>query len=133
MYFNILQPRIIFICRFDSVMENLFYVLKIIETMLLLLSGDVHQNPGPNLNNTNNDITICHLNIRSLSQDKRRCIKTSLSYSYDIIALRETFLSNHPQAKEYDLPGFQTIIRHDRVSGIGGRVALYGSRSFKVI
>ena len=57
-YMYILQAHIIFICRFDSVMENLFYVLKIIETMLLLLSGDVHPNPGPNLYNTNNDITM---------------------------------------------------------------------------
>ena len=103
-------------------------------TILLLLSGDVHPNPGPipQSNNCKSDLTLCHLNIRSLSQDKLRCIRTSLAPSYDIIAITETFLGRHQPDTDYNLPGFHSIIRRDRAGSVGGRVALFVSRALKV-
>ena len=55
---------------FDDVIDFLLYV----SATLLLICGDVHPNPGHT--NTFTDLTICHANIRSLSDDKLRCIKT---------------------------------------------------------
>ena len=78
---QVMLIHIYYTLRFDKFMEDACDVLKLnqMSTILLLLSGDVHPNPGPNPNSTNarSDLAMCHLNIRSLSQDKLRCIKTS--------------------------------------------------------
>ena len=92
----------------------------------------MHPNPGPHPTNAYCDITLCHVNIRSLSQDKLRCIKTSLGQDYDIIAVTETFLSACNQDSDYDLPGFHRILRRDRAGGVGSGVALYVSRAMRV-
>ena len=92
----------------------------------MLISGDVHPNPGPNKSYA--DFTICHANIRSLSEDKLRRIKTSLANEFDIIALSETFLSSTTPDSKLELPGFNSIIRRDRTTGAGGGVAFYASR-----
>ena len=110
--------------------ETTFEYLFCFCGMLLLLCGDVHPNPGPHDGFV--DFTICHANIRSLSPDKLRCIKTSLADSFDIIALSETFLSSTKPDRDLEIPGFHPILRRDRPTGIGGGVALYASRSLVV-
>ena len=94
------------------------------------LCGDVHPNPGPDDGFV--DFSICHANIRSLSSDKLRCIKTSLANSFDILALSETFLPNTQPDSDMKIPGFHQIMRRDRTTGVGGGVALYVSRSLVV-
>ena len=99
--------------------------------VLLLLCGDVQSDPGPN-DDTFVDFTVCHANIRSLSPDKLRCIKSSLADSFDIIALSETFLSTKDSDRDLGIPGFHPIFRRDRTTGPGGGVALYASRCLVV-
>jgi len=59
--------------------------------MLILLSGDVEQNPGPNCIKTKS-LSICHSNVRSLTRSKLLAIKSSLCDIYDVITLSETYL-----------------------------------------
>ena len=59
--------HIIFIMKIDNALENINDTLTLMASLLLLISGDVHPNPGPNPN-IYNDFSLCHLNIRSLSK-----------------------------------------------------------------
>ena len=77
--------------------------------MLLLLSGDIENNPGPRQEN----MSICHINIQGLSELKLAAIYSHVGRCCDIITLSETFLkvsTNFP----LELGGFQPIIRRDR-------------------
>ena len=73
-------------------MRLVFAATTIIQ-MLLLISMDVHSNPGPS---TWSDISLCHANIRSIRRfnEKLDHIKCQLSDTYDIITLSETWLNN---------------------------------------
>ena len=55
-------------------------------TMLILLSGDVELNPGPDTLKTKS-ISVCHINIRSLSHSKLLAIQSSLCDNYDVITV----------------------------------------------
>ena len=84
--------------------------------MLIILSNDIHQNPGPNY--TMSDLTICHANIRSLkAKGKFLSIKTELAGKYDIIALSETWLSDVDKSEKFSIPGYQLPLRRDRHQG----------------
>ena len=85
-------------------------------------------NPGPVSGLC--DISLCHINIRSLSQNKIRNLKTDISRDFDIIALSETFLSDSQPDSDFQLQGFHSIMRRDRPGGLGGGVALYTSQLF---
>ena len=90
---------------------------------LCILSGDVHENPGPSSN-----ISICHLNVRGLSNDKILAIQHQLTSIYDIICLTETFL-NQTSSQNLKLDGYHPIVRKDR-NGHGGGVAVYVSQNY---
>ena len=96
------------------------YLLTVLP-LLLLLAGDIHVNPGPVGDLC--DITLCHINVRSLTNDKFRCIKTDIVPDFDIITLSETFLSNNTPDDDFNLPGYHNIIRKDRPNIVGGGVA----------
>ena len=117
---------IITVIQFHRFIENCFDGFAFLHFILLVLSGDVHPNPGPT--ESFGDLNLCHANIRSLSQDKLLCIKTSLAPTFDLIALSETFLAPHKDSLDYNIPGFHPIMRRDRTTGYGGGVALYASR-----
>lgn len=87
--------------------------------LLILLSGDVHPNPGPPLND--NSISIVHNNICSL-ENKLSLVEAELG-SYDIITISETWLHNATPNKNILISGYQPPIRRDR-EGHGG-VAIY--------
>ena len=89
---------------------------------LLMLSGDIEPHPGPP---PTNQLSICHLNIRSLSTIKLLAIKHQLIQNFDIITLSETFLSNDT-LHDLSIEGFHPIIRKDR-DAHGGGVAAYVS------
>ena len=129
---NVTIEQVIMVSRCHCTIDHITDGFATLHFLLIVLSGDVHPNPGPKTNNLYSDLSICHVNIRSLTQDKLRCIKTSLAQRYDIIAVSETFLSVSNQDSDYELPGFHTILRRDRVGGIGGGVALYVSRALRV-
>ena len=91
---------------------------------MLLLYGDIHQNPGPQ---SWTDISICHSNIRSLRAcpEKLDHISFSLCDNYDIITLSETWLKSTNDSSQLCLPGFQSPFRKDRINdqGFGGVLA----------
>ena len=69
-------------------------------------------------------LSLCHINIRSLSRVKLLAIKTSLIEDYDIITLSETFLHQGIGSDLFSINGFHDILRKDR-DGHGGGVAIY--------
>ena len=102
---------------------NALFLLCVL-SILLLCSGNVELNPGPGVVNFYKKLSMCHINIRSLSRSKLLAIKTSLSDTYDVITLSETHL--HPGVTNdlFILPGYHEIIRKDR-TGQGGGVAIF--------
>ena len=68
------------------------------------------------------NVSLCHCNIRGLSDKKLRAIETSLCAKYDI-TLSETFLSAS-NTGDLALRGYHPIIRRDRPT-FGGGVAMY--------
>ena len=89
--------------------------------MLLLLCGDIAENPGPTFNIKS--LSACHINIRGLNESKIRALKTLVCNVYDVITLSETFLSD-TSSVDLDLPGYHSIIRRDRQT-FGGGIAVY--------
>jgi hypothetical protein len=86
---------------------------------LLLMAGDVHPNPGPNLDTMN----ICHSNIRSLRHpDRLDHIRCELAQKFDLITISETWLKDCHNSDDYNIAGYQPPFRKDRIdnSGYGG-------------
>ena len=109
--------------------------IAIMLTLLLLISGDVHSNPGPDTNHTKKYIEICHVNVRSLKPDQRsvkldELYSTALEKNFDVICVNETFLDETISDKDIELPGFQ-VFRNDR-NRHGGGVAMYVHDSIAV-
>ena len=88
---------------------------------LLILSGDVELNPGPN--KMYGDISVCQLNARSLP-DKLAAIKNNLSEQFDIIAVTETLLRPYHSC-DLSIENFHPIIRQDREDRGGGGCAIF--------
>lgn len=105
-------------------------------TMIILLSGDVHPNPGPGSASSFGSsptasiqtsfyehLSIVHVNIQSLFP-KMDILEVELQY-YDLVILTETWLS--PSIKNEDLliSNFGPPYRKDRIGRTGGGVAIY--------
>jgi len=81
---------------------------------IILNSGDIHPNPGPNFMQDYNNISICHSNIRSLKQNcdstgtrfKLDHVKCQLAGNFDIITLSETWLTGSDSSDDYIIPGY---------------------------
>ena len=101
---------------------SLCFGLSILIQSLLLLAGDIHSNPGPQ----GSDISICHVNIRSIrNQLKIDHINCALTDHYNIITLSETWLNQSIDVSKLCLNNFQQPFRRDRDnnSGYGGVLA----------
>lgn len=113
---------------------------------LILLSGDVHTNPGPDsVRNTSlssvssilsleqyQDLfSILHLNIQSLLPkiDLIRCE----SEAYDVMIFTESWLNPTIANNDISIEHFHEPVRYDRTDRIGGGVVVYirGNISFK--
>ena len=98
--------------------------LAFIVLLLLIISGSVHPNPGPD-----KDLTICHVNMRSLQPHDRSCkldelySKLCLEKEYDVICVSETWLDDSIPDSDVVLTDYQ-IFRKDR-NRHGGGVAIY--------
>ena len=104
------------------VVLSAFIVIPFILQSVLLLSGDIHQNPGPKAT----DLSICHCNIRSIrNSDKMDHIACSLADQYKIITLSETWLHSKSSVSHLSLSNFQQPFRRDRDNdaGYGGVLA----------
>ena len=73
---------------------------------------------------TSNKLDICHINIRSLNDDKVEALAADICPFNDIICLTETNLP-HANVTETSLAGFQNLITKNRVGKSGGGVAVY--------
>ena len=88
--------------------------------LLVLMSGDVAENPGPFENSTEmqNCLSIAHLNIRS--------IRTKLDYikdfflDFDILCFTETHLTNDITTESLLLDGFSDPFRLDKTAFSSG-------------
>ena len=104
----------------------LYYVCSLLMD-LLLLAGDIHPNPGPITSNSKlHNLGICHANVRSLkSQSKLDDLKHMADENLiDIITISETWLSSEINDNVLYIPGYQQILRQDRI-GHAGWVAIY--------
>ena len=91
--------------------------------ILIILSGDIHPNPGPNHSEAEpNTISIIHLNANRL---KNKIPQIELrTKNIDIVTVSETWLTPKIQDDTIRLQGFHKPIRKDRNSE-GGGVAIY--------
>ena len=97
--------------------------------LLLVACMDVERNPGPILSN----VTICHVNIRSLNAKPRvrgglsrfAEFKNALAGTYDVITASETWLTSEHSDSDFALQGYNGPYRVDRSddSGHGGVAA----------
>ena len=106
--------------------------------LILLLSGDVHPNPGPD--NQKKLVDICHINARSLmslDKDTQSHLKFDEIVSKvvhqlksDIICVSESWLDNTISNKDIEIIGYSPF-RKDR-NRHGGGVLIYVSDCFIV-
>ena len=96
-----------------------FLCLSLFLLFLVLLSGNIHLNPGPR--------QLSFSMARSLnSTDKLNEISAlTLDYKLDIFAVSETWLNANVVNDSIRIPGYYAPLRKDRVFGRGGGVALY--------
>ena len=111
--------------------------IYLITILIIILSGDVHPNPGPwspnssiSSNNSrdfieslSNGLSIMHLNIQSL-RPKIDLLQAEMQV-YDILIFTETWLSPNITDDEISIPNFQKPLRLDRANRVGGGVAIY--------
>ena len=78
------------VSRFSVSLAYLSVMLIHALLLIMLLSGDIETNPGPNRNDKISKLSLSHSNIRGLSLSKLRAIKTSLCDQFDILTFSET-------------------------------------------
>ena len=97
-----------------------FTYFTIIVQFLLILSGDVELNPGPNMTLQHSTISIFHQNIRSI-RNKFDYIKSNF-LDYDILCFTESKLSVDIHDNTIMLEGFDKFYRKDNSSFSGGLI-----------
>ena len=60
------------------------FLILLLTTILLLLSGDIEVNPGPT-------VSLCHCNIRGFNFETHADLLSDVAHNFDILALTETF------------------------------------------
>ena len=93
-------------------------------SLLLILAGDIHPNPGPDTGKQGCNLNICHANVRSLSSSKLLDIQTWLAEEFDIITLSETYIKPDANLADYEIQNY-VLFNKSRTDRIGGGVALY--------
>lgn len=104
-----------------------FINLSNILILILLLSGDIHENPGPDFDQTDqgNSLSVLHLNVRSI-RNKFEFIKDNFS-DFDILCFTETHLTNTIMTDDLYLDGFQKVIFRKDVSAHSSGLLIYVS------
>jgi hypothetical protein len=107
---------------------------------LLILSGDIHLNPGPSTSSISSNSTSCssdvydflnlphhlsviHYNVQSL-QHKIDIVISELG-SFDVLAFTETWLNASIPSSDLLIPNFHNPLRKDRTGDSHGGVILY--------
>ena len=97
----------------------------------LLTAWDIELNPGPDVgtmrsNFTLSEISICHLNVRSLKTKindanvKLELIRHDLASAFNIITVSETWLSDTDNIQDFLIDGFHTPFILNRPTHAGG-------------
>ena len=91
--------------------------------LLLLISGNVHPNPG----SIQNGLILAHLNARSLCiPDKFNEISALVSlHKFIVLGVSETWLNANISNDQLIISGYNIPLRTDRVGYRGGGVAMY--------
>ena len=89
---------------------------------------------GKKKNSRSKCLTLCHVNVRSLSAPTRLVDLEILcaNNSVDILCLSETWLSPSHSSSTLKLHGFQPLFRRDRPCGSHGDVGIYVRNSLSV-
>ena len=104
---------------------------------LLILCGDIAQNPGPEDALRGKGLKVCHWNVRHLTNSKLEEIRVLLTSSTnkeekpDILILTETFFSVKVPDSLYSTSGYQ-MYRKDRTGKSGGGTLAYVNDSLQV-
>ena len=98
-----------------------------IHLYIILMSGDVHPNPGPT-DTSVVPLKMCHLNVRSICADHLTKLdiiysKLCIEKSFDIICISETWLDNSVSDDEITLDGYS--LYRKECNQHGGRVAVF--------
>ena len=97
-------------------------LFSLIKKILLIISGNIHPNPGPQ---SNQSFSIVHINCRSLNKDKKVLIEAECD-KFDIMTLSETWFKDIHTDTHTHFEGFHKPIRLDRPDNTGwGGVAVY--------
>ena len=104
---------------------------------LLILCGDIAQNPGPGGALRGNGLKVCHWNVQHLADSKLKEMRVLLTSPNnkeekpDILILTETFCSVKVPDSFYSTPGYQ-MYRKDRTGKSGGGILAYVNNSLQV-
>ena len=107
---------------------NLLYIY-IFMPILLMLSGDIESNPGPDSPNTS-CFSILHQNIRSI-RSKMDFIKSNF-IDFDVLCFTETHLSNEVNDDFLVIDDHEFMFRKDNSSHLGGFL-MYVSAYFRPV
>ena len=100
----------------------LFMIITVAVQLHLLLSGDVHLNPGPS-SIPNNVLTINHINACSL-RDKIDIVSCQIK-DCDVVTVSETWFNSTLSNDKTHIAGFHSPVRRDRPTDDHGGVAIY--------
>ena len=103
-----------------------FYIMVFIN--LILLCGDIEENPGPKTKPDGN-LSVCHWNVNSIPSHNFQKIAVLESFvamhKFDIICISETFLNNTYEDNNLNLNGY-SLLRVDHPSNTKrGGVCIY--------
>ncbi len=105
-----------------------FTVLPLIIIQLLLqTAGDIHLNPGPPCRVQPKELSIIHINARSLR--RKLDLLDSEVTDHDVITISETWLSADIKNNEISINGYHPPVRKDRSDDPHGGVAIYVKNS----
>ena len=146
--------KYIYICRKHSIvlrfpLKPLFGIALVFVTwivLLILLSGDVHLNPGPsssegstssytndlyNFLNYPNHLSTVHYNVQSL---RHNVDVLFVEFSkFDVISFSETWLDKNNSSTELLFPSFHCAERKDRENEPYGGVIIYIKNSLSYV
>ena len=121
---------------FTKGLIGIFACINTFVFLLLLISGDVHPNPGPDSFSSSNtstcsnmstiiskNLNIIHLNIQSILP-KIGLLEVEMQ-NYDILIFTETWLTSQVSDDDIMITNFNCPYRKDREGRQGGGVAIY--------
>ena len=120
-------------CKIKGIEHLNSFELMIVLSILLIRSGNVELNPGPNSSNTNSEsfdesiisnyFSIVHYNIQSINH-KIDLIGSELR-NFNIICLTETWLNHNISSDSASIDNFKLFRRDRQADNPGGGICVY--------